>query len=145
MASDGATPTESTHAATQLPLVHGNVRGAGTTNECYRIDNLKYEREEKRMLTEPTTEKLKAMRLGGNDDRLARPSRRKPQVGEPFLDERLALLIDAEWLHRENARVGRALREAKLKMAKRASRISTIRQSASSTRRSCASFASCRW
>jgi hypothetical protein len=26
---DGPTPTESTRAATQLPLVHGNVRGRG--------------------------------------------------------------------------------------------------------------------
>jgi DNA replication protein DnaC len=31
-------------------------------------------------------------------------------------DERFGLLVDAEWMHRENRRLGRALREAKLKI-----------------------------
>jgi DNA replication protein DnaC len=31
-------------------------------------------------------------------------------------DERLGLLLDAEWLHRENARMARCLREAKLRL-----------------------------
>jgi DNA replication protein DnaC len=32
-------------------------------------------------------------------------------------DERFALLVDAEWMHRENRRLKRALKEAKLKLA----------------------------
>lgn len=68
------------------------------------------------MLTEPTTEKLKAMRLEGMMAAW-REQQAQPQVASLSFDERLGLLIDAEWLHRENARIGRALREAKLKMS----------------------------
>ena len=68
------------------------------------------------MLTEPTTEKLKAMRLEGMMAAW-REQQAQPQVASLSFDDRLGLLIDAEWLHRENARVGRALREAKLKMS----------------------------
>ena len=32
-------------------------------------------------------------------------------------DERLALLVDAQWRHRENKRMARCLKEAKLKLA----------------------------
>jgi hypothetical protein len=32
-------------------------------------------------------------------------------------DERFAMLVDAEWLHRENRRLTRALKEAKLKLS----------------------------
>src|ERR1700746_3049136 len=67
------------------------------------------------MLTEPTTEKIKAMRLEGMMAAW-REQQAQPQIASLSFDERLGLLIDAEWLHRENARVGRALREAKLKM-----------------------------
>jgi DNA replication protein DnaC len=68
------------------------------------------------MLTEPTLEKLKALRLdamaaawteqGSNAD-----------VGKLSFDERLGLLVDAEWIHRENKRMKRLLFEAKLKIS----------------------------
>jgi DNA replication protein DnaC len=67
------------------------------------------------MLNEPTLEKLKAMRL----DTLAAAwleQQKKPDLAKLAFDERLALLVDAEWLHRENARLGRALKEAKLRL-----------------------------
>jgi DNA replication protein DnaC len=68
------------------------------------------------MLNEPTVEKLKAMRL----DALAnawREQQQKPDVANLPFDDRFALLVDAEWLHRENKRLGRCLKEAKLRLS----------------------------
>ncbi len=41
---------------------------------------------------------------------------RQPDVVKLGFDERFAMLVDAEWLHRENKRLARALKEAKLKI-----------------------------
>jgi len=68
------------------------------------------------MLTEPTTEKLKAMRLEGMVAAW-REQQAQPRLASLSFDERLGLLVDAEWENRENARIARALREAKLKMS----------------------------
>lgn len=68
------------------------------------------------MLNEPTLAKLKAFKL----DAFAAAwlaQQRDPAVAALAFDERLALLADAEWLHRENRRTSRALREAKLRIA----------------------------
>jgi DNA replication protein DnaC len=67
------------------------------------------------MLTAPTADKLKALKL----DALA--AAWAVQQGDAALsqlgfDERFGLLVDAEWLARENKRLARALREAKLKL-----------------------------
>ena len=68
------------------------------------------------MLTEPTLEKLTAMRLEGM--RVAWQEQMQNAKAQSLaFDERLAMLVEAEWMHRENARFGRALREAKLKIA----------------------------
>lgn len=67
------------------------------------------------MLNEPTVEKLKVMRL----DALAAAwleQQGKPDVGSLSFDERFAMLVDAEWLYRENRRLRRALKEAKLRL-----------------------------
>src|ERR1700722_18550367 len=66
------------------------------------------------MLIEPTLQKLRALRLPAFAqawlDQLQTPT---PQ---PFsFDERLGLLVDAEVLSRQNKRLQRHLREAKLK------------------------------
>jgi DNA replication protein DnaC len=68
------------------------------------------------MLTEPTNEKLKAMRL----DAMAatwNEQHGKPDVSRLAFDERFGMLVDAEWLHRENKRLEKALRDAKLRIA----------------------------
>ena len=68
------------------------------------------------MLNEPTVEKLKAMRL----DTLAAAwleQQQKPDVAKLAFDDRFAMLVDAEWLHRENKRLGRCLKEAKLRLS----------------------------
>ena len=68
------------------------------------------------MLTEPTLEKLKALRL----DTLAaawHAQQQDPALAAVPFDERLGLLVEAEWLARENRRLTNALREAKLRLS----------------------------
>ena len=66
------------------------------------------------MLIEPTIEKLRAMRLSTMAEGLIE-QQQKPDRGELGFEERLGLLVDAEFLARENRRRERLLREAKLK------------------------------
>ena len=68
------------------------------------------------MLSAPTIDKLKAMRL----DALAaawQEQQQQPEVIRLGFDERFAMLVDAEWLYRENKRLARCLREAKLRLS----------------------------
>jgi DNA replication protein DnaC len=68
------------------------------------------------MLNEPTMTKLKNLRL----DAMATAwteQHQSPDVAKLAFDERFGILVDAEWLHRENKRIGRCLKEAKLKLA----------------------------
>jgi len=67
------------------------------------------------MLTEPTLEKLKALRL----DAVAAAwvaQQQDAATSALSFDERLGLLVEAEWLARENKRLANALREAKLRL-----------------------------
>ena len=68
------------------------------------------------MLTQPTLEQLSELRLHA----LARAwqaQQEDPASGDLGFDERLALLVEAEWLERQNKRLQRLLREAKLRIA----------------------------
>jgi DNA replication protein DnaC len=67
------------------------------------------------MLIEPTIEKLKAMRLDAMAS-LWREQASKPDFHQLAFDERFGMLVDAEWLHRENKRIATALRDAKLRL-----------------------------
>ena len=67
------------------------------------------------MLNEQTIEKLQALRLVA----LAgawQEQNKSAEVTALSFDERLGLLVDAEWLARENKRVARSLKEAKLRL-----------------------------
>jgi DNA replication protein DnaC len=67
------------------------------------------------MLTSPTVEKLQYLKL----DAMAQAWTAQQQHAELTslgFDERFGLLVDAEWLARDNKRVSRALKEAKLKL-----------------------------
>jgi DNA replication protein DnaC len=67
------------------------------------------------MLNEPTLDKLKALRL----DAMAKAwqeQQQQPEMQKLAFDERLGLLVDAEWLWRENKRLERTLKEAKLRL-----------------------------
>ena len=68
------------------------------------------------MLNEPTLDKLKELRLGAFADAwLAQQA--DPESASLGFDERLGLLVDAEWSARHNKRLARNLREAKLKFS----------------------------
>ncbi len=68
------------------------------------------------MLTQPTQEQLTELRLFA----LARAwqaQHEDPSIDDLGFDERLALLVDAEWTDRQNKRLTRLLRDAKLRIS----------------------------
>jgi DNA replication protein DnaC len=67
------------------------------------------------MLNEPTREKLLELRLGALAEAWAL-QQQDPEIDRLGFDERLGLLVDAEWLDRQNKRLARNLREAKLRL-----------------------------
>jgi len=68
------------------------------------------------MLNEPTIERLQALRLYGMLQSWQEQGRQS-DMGQLGFDERFALLVEAEWLRRENERLARNLREAKLRLS----------------------------
>ncbi|MCR9095691.1 MAG: IS21-like element helper ATPase IstB [bacterium] len=68
------------------------------------------------MLNEPTMEKLRAMRLGTLADSWLE-QQGDADVQALGFDERMALLVDAEWLDRENKKLARNLKQAKLRLS----------------------------
>jgi DNA replication protein DnaC len=68
------------------------------------------------VLNEPTIDKLKTLRLDGLLAAWEEQQKNPESVALGF-DERLGMLIDAEWMHRENKRISRLLRDAKLRLA----------------------------
>ena len=68
------------------------------------------------MLTTPTLDRLKGFRLEAFAAAWE-AQQQDPAVAALGFDERLALLVDAEWLARENKRLQTALREAKLRLS----------------------------
>ncbi len=67
------------------------------------------------MLTEPTLDKLKALHLYAMASAWIAQSR-DPEMSSLDFDTRLGLIVDAETLARDNKRIGRLLREAKLRI-----------------------------
>jgi DNA replication protein DnaC len=68
------------------------------------------------MLMEPTNDKLKTMRLEGMCHAWSE-QKHHPEIGGMSFDERFGLLVDAEWTYRDNKKVSRLLKDAKLKHA----------------------------
>jgi DNA replication protein DnaC len=68
------------------------------------------------MLREPTIEKLHTMRLRTMATAWLEQDRSPDTIALPF-DERLALIVDAEMLARDNGRLTKNLRDAKLRIA----------------------------
>lgn len=68
------------------------------------------------MLTEPTVEKLQEMRLHAMATAWLE-QHNAADLGEMSFDERFGLLVDSEYLSRENRRLARLLREAKLRIS----------------------------
>lgn len=68
------------------------------------------------LLVEPTLEKLRAMRLSTMAAELLE-QQQQPDIAKLAFEERLGLLVDAEFLARENRRRTRLLRQARLKQS----------------------------
>ena len=68
------------------------------------------------MLNEPTLEKLRELRLNALAETWCE-QRKDPKMTGLDFDERFGLLVDAEWLDRQNKRLARNLREAKLRLS----------------------------
>lgn len=68
------------------------------------------------MLTEPTLEKLNALRLFALAAAWTE-QQKTPGLAKLGFDERLAMLVDAEWLDRDNKRIVRCLKDAKLRLS----------------------------
>ena len=68
------------------------------------------------MLPEPTLDKLKTMKLIGMSTAWTEQNT-SPQTTTLAFDDRFGLIVDAEWTHRDNKKVERNLREAKMRMA----------------------------
>ena len=96
------------------------------------------------MLNEPTIEKLKTMRLDAMASAWSE-QHGKADVQRLSFDERFALLVDAEWLHRENRRLAKALRDAKLKLANAAMEDIEYSPKRELDRAQLRQLASCRW
>jgi DNA replication protein DnaC len=68
------------------------------------------------MLTEPTIDKLHSLHLGAMA--MAWTTQREdPKIHELDFDSRFGMIVDAEHISRDNKRLARALREAKLRIA----------------------------
>jgi len=68
------------------------------------------------LLTEPTLDKLKGLKLTAMAEAWT-TQHKDAEVGRLSFDERLGLLVDAEWLYRENKRLERCLKDARLKLS----------------------------
>ena len=96
------------------------------------------------MLTEPTNEKLQAMRL----ETMAttwRDQTGKPDIHKLAFDERFGMLVDAEWLSRENKRLAAALRDAKLRIASACTEDIDYRPHRELDKAQIRQLATCRW
>src|SRR6266850_8180988 len=67
------------------------------------------------MLSTPTLDKLHGLKLPAMAQAWTE-QQRTAELHALAFDERLGLLVEAEWIARENKRLGRALQEAKLKL-----------------------------
>jgi DNA replication protein DnaC len=66
------------------------------------------------MLTHPTLDKLMALRLPAFAEAVQRQLG-NPEFTAPSFEDRLGLLVDAEWTHREQRKLRRRLRHANLR------------------------------
>jgi hypothetical protein len=69
------------------------------------------------MLATPTLDKLHALKLPAMAQAWTE-QQQNPELAALSFDERLGLVVDAEWLARENKRLTLALQEAKLKLGR---------------------------
>ena len=82
----------------------------------YRSPNAQPRKERRnKVLTEPTLDKLKELALHGMAETLL-AQQNDNDCAQLDFEDRLGLLVDAEWMLRQNKRLTRRLREAKLRI-----------------------------
>ncbi len=86
------------------------------------------------MLNQATLDKMQAMKLSAMIEAFEQQTASRQAAGLSF-DERLGLLVDAEWTHREQRKLARRLKGAKLRYPA-CSRTSTSAPPGGSTARS---------
>jgi len=96
------------------------------------------------MLTEPTREKLLELRLCALAEAWAQ-QQQDPEIDRLGFDDRLALLVDAEWLDRQNKRLARNLREAKLRLGQACLEDLEYAPARKLDKRRIRELATCRW
>lgn len=67
------------------------------------------------MMNEPTIDKLHALRLAAMADAWEQQNK-SPKVADLGFDERFAMIVDAEYLARDNRRLARLLKDAQLRL-----------------------------
>ena len=96
------------------------------------------------MLNEPTMTKLMAMRLATMASAWAE-QQTDPKAGALDFDERFGLLVDAEYLARDNRKVTRLLKGAKLRISGASMEDVKVSSKKGLDRATCNQLASCRW
>jgi len=96
------------------------------------------------MLNEPTMTKLMAMRLATMASAWAE-QQKDPKIGALDFDERFGLLVDAEYLARDNRKVTRLLKGAKLRISSASMEDVKVSSKKGLDRATCNQLASCRW
>ncbi|MCP4006159.1 MAG: ATP-binding protein, partial [bacterium] len=94
------------------------------------------------MLIEPTKEKLGSLKLPAML-RAWEAQEQDAKIHELGFDERLGMLVDAEWIERQNKRLARALREAKLRIPNACMEDTEPRKAL--TRKQLRELATCTW
>jgi len=67
------------------------------------------------MLTQTTIERLRSLHLGGMAEALA-AQQQQPDMQTLSFEERLGLLVDVEWAYRQNRKLARLLKTARLRL-----------------------------
>ncbi|GAB5541900.1 MAG: IS21-like element helper ATPase IstB [Alphaproteobacteria bacterium] len=96
------------------------------------------------MLNEPTMDKLLALRLATMASAWAE-QQKDPKAGALDFDERFGLLVDAEYLARDNRKVTRLLKAAKLRLSSASMEDVKTSSKKGLDRGTCNQLASCRW
>lgn len=96
------------------------------------------------MLNEPTMTKLMALRLATMASAWAE-QQKDPKIGALGFDERFGLLVDAEYLARDNRKVTRLLKGAKLRISSASMEDVKVSSKKGLDRATCNQLASCRW
>lgn len=96
------------------------------------------------MLTQPTVDQLAALRLNAMS-RAWQAQQADASMAELPFDERLALLVEAEWLDRQNKRLERTLKDARLRIGHACLEDVDFASERSLSRKSVRELALCRW